>query len=143
MTDLNCKKCGSLSFVKSGHTRGMQRYKCRDCGCQFTDSAPRGVHPALKSLAMVLYSFCGVSMNKIAGLFDVSAPAVLKWVKAESLKPLPLDPKSESGIVMVDEMWHFVNGKKTKSGCGGPWTGRRVALSDGSLVLVLMRGPES
>ncbi len=143
MSDLFCKKCGSCSFVKSGHTRGMQRYKCKDCGCQFTPSARRGVHPALKSLGMVLYSFCGVSMGKIAQLLGVSTPAVLKWVKAESLKPEPLDPKSDSGIVMIDEMWHFVNGKKTKSGSGGPWTGRHVVLSDGSSVLVLMRAHDS
>ncbi len=138
MCDLICKKCGSVSFVKSGHVRGMQRYKCKTCGCQFTPSKRRGVDPALKSLAMVLYSFCGVSMSKIARLFNVSTVAVLKWVKAESVKPAALDPVSDSGIVMIDEMWHFVDGKKTKSGCGGPWTGARVALSDGSLVLVLM-----
>ena len=120
----------------------MQRYKCRNCGCQFTPSKRRGVAPELKSLAMVLYSFCGVSMGKIARLFGVSTVAVLKWGRAESLKPQALDPVSESGIVMIDEMWHFVNGKKTKSGCGGPWTGRRVALSDGSSVLVLMQAPK-
>lgn len=139
MHDLCCKKCGSLSFVKSGHTRGMQRYKCKDCGCQFTPSKRRGVDPALKSLALVLYSFCGVSMSKIGRLLNVSTVAVLKWVRAESLTPKPLNPISDSGIVMIDEMWHFVNGKKTKSGYGGRWTGKRVVLSDGSLVLVLMQ----
>jgi transposase len=119
----------------------MQRYKCKDCGYQFTDSPRRGIDPALKSLAMVLYSFCGVSMGKIGRMFGVSTPAVLKWVKAESLKVMPLNTKSDSGVVMIDEMWHFVNGKKTKYGCGGLWTGRHVALSDGTWVLVLMRVP--
>jgi len=26
-----CRKCGSLHFVKNGHTNGIQRYKCRTC----------------------------------------------------------------------------------------------------------------
>ncbi len=54
----------------------MQRYKCKDCGCQFMPGTRRWVHPGLKSLAMVLYGFCGVSMGRIARLFDISTPAV-------------------------------------------------------------------
>ena len=48
MTELNCKKCTSTLYVKSGHVRGLQRYKCKDCGCQFTATKVRGVNPALK-----------------------------------------------------------------------------------------------
>ncbi|OJW54624.1 MAG: hypothetical protein BGO67_05185 [Alphaproteobacteria bacterium 41-28] len=39
MSHQNCKKCHSPNFVKSGHTRGHKRYKCKERGCQFT-SAP-------------------------------------------------------------------------------------------------------
>lgn len=54
----------------------MSELCCKDCGCQFTDSRRRGVDPALKSVAMVLYSFCGVSMGKIGRMPGVSTPAV-------------------------------------------------------------------
>jgi hypothetical protein len=81
-------------------------------------TAPRGVHPALKSLALVLYGLRGVSMNKIAKMFGVSNVAVLKWVRQEGSQLKDPVPHAQSGIVMMDEMWHFVNGKKKKSGCG-------------------------
>ena len=81
MTQLSCKKCQSMHYVKSGHIRDHQRYLCKDCGCQFTDTTPRGINPALKALAVVLYSHCGVSMGNLAKLFKVSTVAVLKWIR--------------------------------------------------------------
>ena len=112
MSQLICKKCQASRYVKSGHTRGLQRYKCKECGCQFTDTQRRGIHPALKSFAIVLYAYCGISMGKIARLYKISTVAVLKWVKAAALEANPINPVSESDIVMIDEVWHFVNGKK-------------------------------
>ncbi|WP_407651239.1 transposase-like zinc-binding domain-containing protein [Candidatus Bandiella euplotis] len=32
-----CKKCSSSKYVKNGNIRGMQRYKCKECGCNFTN----------------------------------------------------------------------------------------------------------
>lgn len=53
-------------------------------------------------------------MGKIARLYIVSAVAVLKWVRAVALDVAPLNSTYASDIVMIDEVWHFVNGKKTK-----------------------------
>jgi len=138
MSELSCKKCQSLRYVKSGHTRGFQRYKCKECGCQFTDTKRRGINPALKSFAIVLYAYCGVSMGKIARLCKVSTVAVLKWVRAAALEVQPINSVSESDIVMIDEVWHFVNGKKTKYGSGERLTGYRVDLLDGNWAIVAM-----
>jgi len=44
--------------------------------------------------------------------------------------------------VMIDELWHFVNGKKTKFGSGEPLTGYRVNLSDGNWAIVAMPVPK-
>ena len=138
MTELSCKKCTASNYVKSGHVRGLQRYKCKECGCQFTATKPKGVHPALKSFAIVLYSYCGVSMGNIARLFKVSTVAVLKWIRAAAARIDPPELLHEPEVVMIDEFWLFVNGKKTKSGCGEPLTGYRVHLSEGTWALVLM-----
>lgn len=116
MSELSCKKCGSTNYIKSGHTRGFQRYKCKDCRCQFTQTKRRGVHPALRSFAIVLYGFCGISMGKIAQLFKVSTVAVLKWIRAAALSAEVPSPVASSDVVMIDEMWHFVNGKKQNMG---------------------------
>lgn len=138
MSELNCKKCQSRTYVKSGHTRGVQRYRCKECGCQFTDTKRRGIHPALKSFAIVLYAYCGVSMGKIAHLCKVSTVAVLKWVRAAALEVKPINSVPDSNIVMIDEVWHFVDGKKTKYGSGEPLMGCRVDLLDGNWAIVAM-----
>ena len=138
MSNQPCKKCQSTNYVKSGHTRGHQRYKCKECGCQFTDTKARGVNPALKSFAIVLYGFCGVSMGNIARIFKVSTVAVLKWVRAAAAQVEPQHSKNSAEIVMIDEFWHFVNGKKTKHGYGEPLMGYRVTLLDGTWAIVVM-----
>ena len=136
MSNICCKKCQSEKFAKNGFVKEKQRYKCKICGCQFTNTPKRGAPESLKKLCIYLYSHCGVSQNKIAILVRVSPPAVLKWIKKAALSVQYTEKKAKSEIVCLDEMWHFVNGKKTKLGSGGPWMGCLVRCSDGKLVLV-------
>jgi transposase-like protein len=58
----------------------------------------------MKSLAIVLYSYCGVSMSRIGTLFGVSTVSVLRWVKAAGEAVSDPVPHAENGIVMLDEM---------------------------------------
>ena len=51
-------------------------------------------------------------MNKIGKIFGVSNVAVLKWVRKEGEKIKAPSPQAQSGIVLLDELWHFVKGKK-------------------------------
>src|SRR4051812_12914443 len=39
---LRCKRCGSEAHVKNGLMRGQQRYRCKACGLNFTDTPPPG-----------------------------------------------------------------------------------------------------
>jgi hypothetical protein len=94
------------------------------------------VSPVLKNLAVLLYAHCGVSMLGIAKLFKVSDVAVLKWIRKAS-SDISL-PETDAQIVQIDELWHFVNGKKTLYGSGEPLMGYRVTLWDGSWVIVAM-----
>ncbi|MGH8498029.1 MAG: IS1/IS1595 family N-terminal zinc-binding domain-containing protein, partial [Methylococcales bacterium] len=32
----HCPKCSSKQTVKNGHAKGKPRWKCKDCGHQFT-----------------------------------------------------------------------------------------------------------
>ena len=70
MSDISCKKCASDRFVKCGYIDGYQRYKCKDCGMQFTQRARRGVNPVAKRLAVFLFgcSWLGSSHLNPAGL---------------------------------------------------------------------------
>src|SRR5436305_5303489 len=60
---LRCKGCGSEEHVKNGFMRGKQRYRCRACGLNFTDTPPRGMPLRIKVTAVLLY-LSGLSMNR-------------------------------------------------------------------------------
>ena len=76
---MKCKKCGSVKYCKAGKVRGMQRYKCKICQSTFTDTSTRGRPLSQKLLALTLWNE-GISLTKIAEQFDLSIPAVWKWV---------------------------------------------------------------
>ena len=76
---MHCPKCFSVDYIKSGSINKKQRYKCNKCQCQFTQSGKSGVPLYVKMQAITLF-LCGFSMNKVAEIFDVSPPTVMRWV---------------------------------------------------------------
>ena len=112
VAELRCKHCGSGWFVRNGMAAGRQRYRCKACGRNFTATPARGKPPAMKALAVLLYGLGSVSQGMVAKLLGVSHVAVYKWVRAAG-EEAPTPPAASSeGVVQIDEMWHFVDGKK-------------------------------
>jgi transposase len=143
MTEIICKRCGASNFKKNGIVRGHQRYHCHDCGCDFTMTPPRGRPPAMKALATLLYAMGNMSFCSIARLLGVSDVTVLKWIRSEARK-LP-EPKveSEQVILVLDEMWHFIQKKLASSGFGGPTTLWLGEPSPGLWVAVMTKPAKS
>ncbi len=110
---LRCKRCGSERQVKNGLMRGRQRYLCKGCGLNFTNTPARGKPLALKAAAVLLY-VSGLSMNRTAQLLGVSTPTIQAWLEqfaaAYAQKP---EPEGRAVVIELDEMWHFL--KKTRS----------------------------
>ena len=77
---LSCKPCGSEAHVKNGLMRGQQRYLCKGCGLNFTDTPARGKPLAMKAAAVLLY-VSGLSMNRTAKLLGVSTPTIQAWLE--------------------------------------------------------------
>jgi len=129
---LNCKKCGSEKHVKAGFIKGEQRYLCKDCGCKFVPTRHHGKPEKDKLLAVWLYLH-GFSFRTIAKYFKVTPKAVYDWVriyaKENYVKP---EPKGEAVVVELDEMWHFIKRKKTKSGFGKLIAAIPISLSTGN-----------
>ena len=115
---LRCKRCGSEEQVKNGLMRGKQRYLCKGCGLNFTDTPARGKPLALKAAAVLLY-VSGLSMNRTAKLLGVSTPTIQAWLEqfaaAYAQKP---EPEGRAVVVELDEMWHFLKKRPTSSGSG-------------------------
>ena len=109
---MKCKHCGAENPTKAGYIRGHQRYKCRSCTRHFTDTPPRGKSPETKALAVYLYAVGNTSFGMIGRTLGVSNVAVLKWVRHEALRLERPKISRKSTVIQVDEMWHFVNGKK-------------------------------
>jgi len=114
-----CYQCGCERNVKNGFMHGQQRYKCKECGYNFIDKPRRGHSSAILALAVWLY-LSGLSQRRIARLFGVTTPAVLKWIKTFALKNAPKPVPDGTGIAVVelDEMWHFLKKSPIKSGSG-------------------------
>ena len=138
MEKISCKRCGSEEWVKNGWVRGLQRYRCRACGCNFTATPPRGRPEAAKALAVLLYSMGKASYEWIGRLLDVSGVAVYKWVRqtAESLPPPEV--REEIQEMELDEIWHFLQAKKTSVGSGKPMIVAHGAVWPGLSVVVIL-----
>ena len=135
---MECKHCGEGEPTKAGHIRGHQRYKCRGCQRHFTDTPRRGKSPAVKDFAVYMYTLCNASLGMIGRTLGVSTVAVLKWIRAAAVKLNRPHVSGQPSIIMVDEMWHFVDGKKTKFGSGKPLILCQNVLSNGNWVAVMM-----
>jgi transposase len=134
---LGCKRCGSEEQVKNGFMRGKQRYLCKVCGLNFTNTPAPGKPLAMKATAVLLY-VSGLSMNRTAKLLGVSAPTVQAWLErfAQAYAQKP-EPEGRAVVIELDEMWHYL--KKSPSRCGsgrlgivlqgGWWTGNAAVVT--------------
>ena len=112
MSEISCRRCAGATFVKNGTVRGHQRHRCKACGCNFTATPERGKPAAMRALAVLLYGLGNASQGMIAKLLGVSHVAVYRWVRAAGEATPAPSAEAAGGIVQIDEMWHFVNGKK-------------------------------
>jgi transposase len=144
MSKINCKKCSSEKCVKNGKVRHQQRYKCKECGCNFIIGDKREkLSSSARALAILLYGRGKASYGFIAKLLKISSVAVMKLIKREADK-MP-EPEIDSSIkeVSFDEMWHFVEQKKTSYGFGGLWSAIEIGQLAGVSGIVLLKHSEN
>ena len=116
---MKCGKCRSKNTVKAGFNHGKQRYKCKDCGRQFTQTEDKNA--TKRAFGLYLY-VVGLSMNAIARMLSVEPSTVLYWIRNFALKVYEKPTPEGDVVVELDEMWHFLESKKLKYGYG-----RRIA----------------
>lgn len=107
----------------------MTALSVSSCQYQFTNLSKEWGKPLWMKLEAVLLYMSGMSMNATAKLLGVSTQSVLNWIRdfgeANYEKPAP-----DSAIVVeLDELWHFLQAKKTSYGSGKHMT---VLLGDSS-----------
>jgi transposase len=121
---MNCKVCCSEAVVKNGKARGKQRWLCRECKLNFVEGDARQTWRAeryqrQKALAVLLVSL-GLSYRASGLVVGVVRNTVYEWFKAFAGKIELPAPEGPLDVVEMDEMWHFVQKKRTSSGFGKP-----------------------
>jgi len=117
----NCKKCSSEKLYKNGFVRGKQRYKCKECGLNFTLGDKRNLRAKsveIKEIAVQLYQL-GLGFRAIGKFLKVSNVSVLNWVKKAGNELPKLSPPLSVRVMELDEMWHYCQKKREK--CGSGW----------------------
>ena len=109
-----CPTCQSERLINNGSAVGKPKKPCKQCGYQFTRTTPRGKPLATKINAVLLY-LSGISMHRIAFLLQVSAQAILNWIRtlAKQYQEKP-EPTGNIIILELDEMWHYLKKKRRK-----------------------------
>ena len=65
---------------RNGHIKGYQKYKCKNCGCQYTKTTPRRKPENDKITALIRF-LSGLSMRATGKIVRVSAQSVMKWIR--------------------------------------------------------------
>jgi transposase len=134
---MKCKKCKGNKIVKAGFVRGYQRYKCKECLYYFTDTPIRGHSLCEKLLSLQLYA-SGLSLRRIGYLLQVSQVTIQKWIQKLVPELCPkLQPEGRVLVMEMDEMWHYLQSKKTNSGYGKLCVVIPVDLLTGNLGVVI------
>ena len=104
--------------VKVGYNpSGSQRYLCRACQRKYTPQPKEAGYPeALRRQALALY-VDGLNYRRIGRVLGVSHQTVANWVKAhaDSLPDAPPTPTDGVEVEELDELFTFVERKKTSS----------------------------
>ena len=112
---MRCPKCKGEEKTKNGFKSGVQRYKCKSCGCNYTKSTPRGYPIEVKREALRYY-LEGIGFRRIERLLGISHTAVIYWVKkaGEKIKEIAFEERKAEkvDILELDEM--CINFKKIK-----------------------------
>jgi len=111
---LTCKKCGSDRTVKSGVIGGRQRFRCKDCGCNFRfgDKRTNEKIATKKALCVLLYSTKRYSYRELGKLFQTDHALIYRWIR-DFDKHLPKRKRScNVKQFEFDELRRFVGLKK-------------------------------
>ncbi len=131
-----CPKCQSDRKVKNGVVRALQRYKCKDCGCNYTVSFEVYLEKEKKRrFALSLY-LEGLGFHSIARLLGVSHVSVLNWIRKYGHQLEEIRNPRPARIMELDEVHSYIGHKKTTDGFG------LVLIEKPSSTLISLLGTE-
>ncbi len=111
-------KCKPKKKSKNGIVKGIQRYKCKDCGCNYTlrHSAVLEKEKRLRfALSMYLE---GLGFHSIGRLLGVSHVSVINWIRKYGKELSSIRNPCPAKIIEMYEIHSYVGDKNTIGGFG-------------------------
>ncbi len=131
-----CPKCQSVNKVRNGIVRDAQRYKCKDCGCNYTLGFEDYFEKEKKRRFALSMYLEGLGFHSIARLLGVSHVAVLNWIRKYGNQLEDIRNPRPAKILELDEIHSYVGHKKTTDGFG------LVLIEKPSNTLISLLGTE-
>ena len=107
--------------VKNGKMQGKQRYRCKSCGCNYTQSTKYRIAHETRVECIKLY-MQGLGFRSIERVTGLSHVIIQHWVKELGDKIEALCPQTgeiiQVNVMEIDEMWPFVQKERTNAGSG-------------------------
>jgi len=121
---MDCKRCGAENVVRNGKIRCKQRWLCKACQFNFVEGDERKTwreerYEKQKALAVLLVCV-GLSYRAAGMVVGVVRNTVYEWFKAFAQQIELPKPEGPLESVEMDEMWHFLEKKRTSVGSGRP-----------------------
>jgi transposase-like protein len=117
-TNMKCPKCKSERSVRNGIIKGVQRYKCKECGCNYTVGYEQVYEKEKKKRFGLSMYMEGLGFHAISGLLNVSHVAVMNWVKKYGAELKSIRNPKPVKIMKPDEMHSCAGREKTTDGTG-------------------------
>lgn len=145
----SCRHCGSLAVVKNGHSRGLQRYCCRDCDATFnaTTATPlAGLHHKERFFQQGECLAKGLTVREAAKFMGVSVSTAFRLRHRFLQAVQNHQPKAVSGLLEADETYLRESQKGSRSltrparGRGGKATPKKSARDLVPVLVGRVRG---
>lgn len=120
-----CPACKSDKVIKNGSIHnGNQKFFCKNCGRQFVENPTNKVIPKETWDIVDKLLLEKIPIAGIARTTDISQPWLQNYIN-EKYENTPQKIESTEIVgrltIECDEMWSFVQSKKTNSGYGSLW----------------------
>ena len=112
-----CPYCQSHDRqVKNGsNASGSQRWKCQQCKRKYTPEPKEHGYPDSLRQQAVKMSVDGINYRRIARFLGVDHKSVIHWVKAHTVQLPPAPVPHDLNNAELDELFTYVEQKKTLS----------------------------
>ena len=114
----HCPYCNSHSIVANGKNKGVQRFRCKECGKNFSENAGTSIANLKKGHLWTTYighMFEGHSIAKCAKLTGISVQTSFDWRHKVLSSLQGLSPERFEGICESDDIFFNYSEKGSKS----------------------------